>query len=105
MGYETQYTLSIHSSENEDEKFMADLALSEDDDLSSFYKGYGDRCKWYSHEDELRGFSKNYPQTTFLLEGVGEEFPDIWRKYFRDGKMQKVRAELVYKPFDQTRLA
>lgn len=104
MGYYTRYKLSIHSVESLDEKFMAERALEDDEDLGDFYRGNADSCKWYEHEGFMKGFSKNYPRVVFLLEGEGEESGDIWRKYFQNGKMQTERAEIIFGDFDKKKL-
>lgn len=43
----------------------------------------------YEHDYDLIEFSKKYPNALFILDGVGEEYPDIWRKYFKNGKMYR----------------
>ena len=52
--------------------------------------------KWYDHEDDMIALSKEYPNVVFILDGVGEEFPDAWRKWFHNGKFEASYAEVVY---------
>ena len=104
MGYNTRYKLNIHSSENEDERFMAEQALENDEDLRGFYHESADNCKWYEHENAMKGFSKNYPRVVFLLSGEGEGSGDIWNKYFQNGKMQEERAVISYGEFNKKKL-
>lgn len=104
MGYYTKYKLSIHSSENEDERFMAEKALEDDEDLSEFYNGCADGCKWYNHESVMKGFSKNYPRVVFELSGEGEESDDIWKKFFQNGKIQTEYAVISYGEFNKKKL-
>ena len=66
--------------------------------------GCNDSYKWYIHEQDMKELSKIYPETTFLLEGEGEDSEDIWRKYFKNGKMQVCKAEIVFPAFDESKL-
>lgn len=56
---------------------------------------WGDTIKWYAHEADMKVFSKKYPEVVFVLEGKGEEPGDLWKKYFKNGKMQAAYAEIV----------
>ena len=40
--------------------------------------------------------SKNHPNIVFIVEGLGEEFPDSWRMWVHNGSMEKVYAEIKY---------
>jgi len=57
---------------------------------------FGDTTKWYDHEDDIIALSKEYPDIIFVLEGVGEEFPDAWRMWAHNGEWEKVHAEITY---------
>lgn len=61
-------------------------------------------CKWYDHEDELRTFSKKYPNWLFTLDGKGEEAGDLWKKYFLNGKVQLAKAKIVFDEFQPSKL-
>ena len=56
----------------------------------------GDIMKWYDHEDDMITLSKEFPNILFVLDGVGEEFPDTWRKWFHNGKYEASYAEVIY---------
>ncbi len=75
----------------------AAIAIQEDGSTS-------ENCKWYEHEDDLRKFSKMYPNWLFQLDGGGEESGDVWRKYFVNGEMQNANAKTVYEDFDRAKL-
>lgn len=55
-----------------------------------------DSMKWYNHEKDMIALSKEYPNILFILEGIGETFPDAWRKWFYNGKFEATYAEVVY---------
>lgn len=75
----------------------AEYAIDDNGDTS-------ENCKWYSAEQDILAFSKQYPNWLFQLDGEGEESGDIWRKYFVDGKMQDAKARTVYDDFDASKL-
>ena len=56
--------------------------------------------KWYSHKANMEAVSQQFPGVLFTVHGVGEEFPDAWRLYVRNGKSHKVTAEISYPAFN-----
>ena len=62
----------------------------------SFDTWTGDEMKWYDHEDDMIALSKNHPNVIFIVEGVGEEFPDAWRMWVHNGIMEKSYAVIKY---------
>ena len=101
MGYYTNYTLST-TSRNEDREEIEET-LNEISGYNIKF-GWNDSCKWYDHEKHMKELSKIYADITFLLDGEGEESGDIWRKYFKNGKMQVCKAEIVFPAFDESKL-
>lgn len=102
MGYYTNYKLSIHA---DGKQFVhQEDAQQEIADLSGYSNPFSESCKWYSHEQDMKALSKNHPDTVFLLEGEGEETGDIWKKYFKNGKMQVCKSEILFPPFDEVSL-
>ena len=63
-----------------------------------------DEDKWYDHEQDMRDYSKNFPETIFMLKGELQYGDVYWVKYFQDGKMQKEEGRIVYDEFDETKL-
>ncbi|TCM89639.1 hypothetical protein EV294_112104 [Paenibacillus sp. BK033] len=98
MGYYTKYKVKITP-----ESEAVRQSIEADDDLYAIHED-GDSYKWYGHEDDMRELSIKYPEHTFELRGEGEEAGDIWRKYFKNGKMQYCPAQITYEPFDETKL-
>lgn len=92
MGYLTQYTLSWLDADV-DPAAVCDAiyeVTGEEDWFevrTSNSVRPGDRCKWYEHEDDVRTISALFPFALFRLDGNGEEAGDMWRKFFRAGKL------------------
>lgn len=51
-----------------------------------------DVIKWYDFEDDVREFSKSYPDELFEWLVVGEESPDMWKGYAKNGKFTRLVA-------------
>ena len=100
MGYYTNYTLSVGANNRINESEVEEQLK----EISGVPIRIGDNgsCKWYSHEYHMKELSKIYPEITFLLEGEGEDSDDLWQKYFKDGKMQVCKAEIVFPKFDES---
>lgn len=105
MGYNTYFSLEVDSNYEEvvdylkvvDYGYYLSARLLEDPDSV-------DSMKWYHHDDDMEHLSQQFPDTLFTLQGVGEEYPDIWRKYYKNGKGYKVMAEITFPPFDPSKL-
>lgn len=96
MGYYTRYKLET-SPESALEKVME--SVTEEVRYALGYDGSsGNSTKWHDHEEEMAGISERFPDVTFKLHGEGEQSADIWVKYFRNGKSQTCKAEIVIPP-------
>lgn len=123
MGYCTDYELTTQNNitnkqildilkyilkenkENEDylypfiseiKKEIADVFL---EDINDFYFS-ASGVKWYNYEEELLKLSQNFPDIIFKLSGKGEQYSDMWDKYFYKGKIQKCYAKIIIPEFD-----
>lgn len=63
-----------------------------------------DSVKWYSHEEDMRKVSKQYPELVFKLRGEGEESGDIWVEYYKNGLMQRCPAKITFDDYDESNL-
>jgi hypothetical protein len=119
MGYYTTFRLSIELvdgkqlTKQESDTFKAELLVKyeasehydQDGYLAYMLEKYPDSSKWYDHEDDMREFSKLYPNVVFRLEGEGEEAGDVWCKFFQNGKMQDATPPTPeFYPFDPDKL-
>ncbi|MCY8191473.1 hypothetical protein MOC62_07625 [Bacillus spizizenii] len=103
MGYYTDYKLEI-----DPEPIGLLKYLTKNDLLDSYLfhalTDRGSEMKWYDHEDDMKDISKDFPEALFTLNGDGEESGDVWRKYFKNGKMQTCRARIVFDDYDEKEL-
>ena len=53
---------------------------------------------WYEHDNDVLALSIKFPTVLFTLTGEGENPGDLWRTYYRKGRMHKVKGEIVYPP-------
>ena len=75
-------------------------------------RGYfDDEKEWFHHQVNLLEFSKKYPQLIFIIgsEPTGERedrrmVSRLWRKYFRDGKLQVSAAFWSFDDFNEDML-
>ncbi len=109
MGYYTHYELKAKNPKPNiisDEELIAHLRLTCEDARFALTEAgeTQDTCKWYEHEGQMAEFSKRYPEVVFELSGEGEEGQDIWKKYFKNGKVQRCPAKIAYELFDETRM-
>ena len=92
MGYYTYYDLQVLNEDKiaPEEITKASHRLAEmmgDDPKSSEYDDFRwisyDSMKWYDHEDHMQTLAYEFPNMLFALEGHGEEWGDMWIKYFQ----------------------
>jgi hypothetical protein len=111
MGYNTRYTLNwdLSKSDTTWEEISEEIGLRKAINRRFFYGvdtngNTYDACKWYDHENDIAEFSKIFPDVIFELSGEGEEARDIWKKYFKNGKIQICIAKITFDEFDESKL-
>jgi hypothetical protein len=92
MGYYTDYEISAQGEH-------ADEAVTFLTEVCAGYDNWDDGClqdaKWYDWNLDLKKASLEYPEVLFILDGIGEESPDIWRAWALDGRVEKVVATMI----------
>lgn len=97
MGYYTDYDLSeIDNDYYEEIEELSGYTIESDGKVSD--------VKWYKHLDEMKAFSLRHPDELFVTSGEGEEAGDLWKAYFKNGKMQYEKAKISYDGFDESKL-
>lgn len=107
MSYYSYYTFSVmNGTAEDDERITAELrAENENAQLCMTEDGYPEsHITWYEHEEDLKEFSKKYPDLVLHLSVEGEEQGDMSQKYFKNGKMQICRAEINFPDYDENKL-
>ena len=100
MGYNTRHELSIVSGNDNFTDYEQEITDSTD--YSSLFE-YS--IKWYDCEKDMKVYSKKHPNVVFCIDGEGEESGDIWKAYFKDGKMFKTKAVLTFEEFSIEKLS
>ncbi len=100
MGYLTTYSLDVINQTDDIDHItqVSQQSAYECDDI------FQDSLKWYDHEDDMKKYSKQYPDLIFKLLGEGEESGDIWIKYFKNGKMQRCDAKIIFDEYNESLL-
>lgn len=90
MGYYTEFEISVDI-----DKVTGQKAISKLEKVGIVYTlDEGSmRCKWYDHEDHMTWLSKQFPSVVFRLDGRGDEYDDVWVKWFKNGVMKKWKLE------------
>lgn len=115
MSYHTKFKLSTINdpdSEHYNQAFDLVIKYTAKKSVETFVENYfgisylfdGSEYSWYEHESDMKKISREFPGVLFLLEGEGEEAGDLWKKYFRSGKMQTAKAVITFEPFDESKL-
>ena len=110
MGYRTLYSLELvipNTAKYQYEDVLSDLRSTNDSAERALEEDgrTAEECKWYDHKEDMKEFSRKYPETVFVLKGEGEEASDLWIRYFYNGKMQDAPAKIFYDEFDPAKLS
>jgi hypothetical protein len=97
MGYCTDYDFSNNRQEVID-------AINEISGYSDCDYGEYQGVKWYHHHEHMKQVSLMFPDEVLMLKGVGEEQGDIWKAYYKSGKVQIAKAVITFEPFDESKL-
>lgn len=102
MGYETRFKLTALTDRNYSQRdYLKVLAKIDPQEFfpeaNSFEEEFEESRKWYNYKSDMKKLSLKFPDTYFLLYGVGEEQGDVWKAYFYNGEVQVIKAILTFK--------
>lgn len=112
MGYYTSYGMHVEDTEISGEKISDASIRSIEEEVDKmnvfeggcFSDGWFAYAKWYDADEDMTLLSTKFPNAIFYLEGDGENADDHWAHYFHDGKVMYGGIEIVYNPFDVSKL-
>ena len=106
MGYNTYYQLEVEGPLNQicpicghEGEYNHERLIEQRFDIL-----FSEENKWYDWAEDMKEYSKLFPNILFTLNGEGEESGDFWAAYIKNGKMQEERAEIQIAPFDKSKL-
>ena len=103
MPYNTTYALTV----KQGDPFLLPEFISSNEEASYCLDENGvskQAGRWYEHEIDLQNFTHEHPGTLFELTGEGEDAGDLWKKYFKDGKIQKCKTTISFEEYDEAKL-
>lgn len=111
MGYYTYHTLYVLddnmkclNDETDEHEVLITRKVFEEPEDSDSRMLFEDSAKWYNCTEDMKKHSLEYPDLLFEIDGQGEENDDIWIEYFKNGKSQFCRAQIVYPKYDPEKL-
>lgn len=99
MGYNTKYEFEIISGDDGIINYERELTES-----TNYEELFDWSIKWYKHKEDCLKFSLLYPDLAFCITGYGEDYDDIWRQYFKNGKSFRTKAKIIFEEFDESKL-
>lgn len=103
MGYYTTYKLNIKNNDLNAFSFLEEQAEN-GSDIGLAFNHDLEPCNWYEYKEDMVALSIMFPDALFELEGEGEKHKDVWRAYFKNGKVQECSAIISYPPFDESKM-
>ena len=106
MGYYTMFNLTVHTDKFSEEEIIGKFRKENKYAEYCFDENGGaeEEAKWYDHEEDLKEFSKKYPDVLFELHGKGEESGDMWVLYVKNGMSHRETAKITFAKFDPAKL-
>lgn len=98
MSYKTSFKLEV----------IGDSDIDHEEEINQEYNGgynlFEDSQSWYTWDEDMKEYSLRYPELLFKLEGIGDMYDDVWKCYFKNGKMQECPAIITFDDYDESKL-
>lgn len=103
MGYYTNYEIEVHVNTEDRDEFVKEF-----EDVTEYavdwightiLHGELRDVKWYDHAKDLEKLTAKFPKIVIYVDGVGEDYPDIWRAKAVNGDFEKVKARIEFDAF------
>ncbi len=105
MGYYTDFTIKANTSQTTFNEAITQLS-----DISgyTFHSHWNEarllESKWYKHDSDMATLSNNFVDVLFEVCGVGEDEGDLWKSYYKNGKLFTSNGKIVFEDFDESKL-
>jgi hypothetical protein len=108
VGYYSYYSLDVDTEDSSHlkEDIIADL-INENTEAECALNADGqtiNTAKWYESDNDMKLFSKKYPDVLFILFRYGQVLGDVGKSYFKNGRMKFCSANVSYPSFDVNKL-
>ena len=115
MGYSTYHTLNTKGATKEQDEKLLKMFEEDEDEYGKDWDwtvaefngvNIGESSKWYESDEDMKILSsrEEYKDVLFILEGEGEDNDDMWKAYYKNGKVHRVDAEITFPKFDESKL-
>lgn len=106
MGYQSDYQLEVIEQKTVEPTDIIANLLIQSEYAAYALDGNGDTnesCKWYECEEQIKAFSKGYPNHLFIITKQGEDGRQ-WKFYIMNGKSQVAEMVPQFEAFDPSKL-
>ena len=111
MGYYTTFSMTVDKDGDKIEDWIASHPEDIFRDVFEYMDGGNwsslESAKWYECDTDMAELSALFPDVLFAVTGIGEDTGDVWRTWYREGKiLDKWIADIVIPehPFSTTHL-
>lgn len=104
MGYFTYFDVKASEKQREIFEQLIEENVRDFGDMFDYDGDSYDCYKWYDHEADMKEISLMFPDVLFTVKGGGEEAGDLWKKHFKNGKMQRCPAVITFEAYDEAKL-
>tara|TARA_R110000744_G_scaffold223127_1_gene341937 strand:+ start:2615 stop:2917 length:303 start_codon:yes stop_codon:yes gene_type:complete len=94
MGYYTRHELEIIEGGDHNIDYENEISL-----LADYGSCFEDEIKWYNRKEDMINYSEKRPNVLFKISGEGEEQPDMWEEYYKNGLSHRIVGVMTFEEF------